>query len=125
MNMETFYKEFNVINFLKCNTCKHWKKIEIGNSVSFKVYGDYDKRFSNDVDFDKEQIRVILTSNEGIKLKECPIIGMLSEEESKFMKDIIKNGWTNIFEGVICRVDKDAQYDQRISVAVYIEPNKM
>lgn len=118
MSMKTFYKNFFVINVLKCNAFEHWEKIEIGNSVIFEVYGADNKKFSKNVDFDKELIRVILDKDE------YPIIGMLPEEESKFMKDIIKNDWTGIFKGVVCnKIDEDAQYDQRISVAVYIEPN--
>lgn len=113
MSMETFYKELYVINVLKCNAFEHWGNIEVGEQLIFEVYGDGDKNVSEDFDFDKELIRVKLK-------KEQLIIGMLSKEESKFMKDIIRNGWTGVFKGVVCKVDKDAQYDQRISVAVYI-----
>lgn len=119
--METFYKESYVINTLKCNTFKHWEKIKIGGQVSFEVYGADDNNFSKDVD--KNLIRVILTYNEDGGKEIKATIGMLPEEESKFMKDIIKNGWTDIFEGVICRKVEDLQYDQRISVAVYIKKN--
>lgn len=122
--METFYKEIYVVNVLKCNTFKHWKKIKIGNRVTFEVYAADDKNISKDVDIDKDLIRVILTHDEDEVLKEKPTIGMLSEEEGKLMKDIIKNKWKDFFEGTICKIDEKAQYDQRISLAVYIKPNK-
>lgn len=121
--MKTFYKEFSVINILKCNAFEHWNKIGIGSRVIFEAYGTDDENVSKDVDVDKELIRVILTHNEkNEELAEKPTIGMLIEEESKYMKDIIKNGWTKIFKGTICKFNKDAQYDQRISVAVHIHP---
>lgn len=119
--METFYKESYVINVLKCNAFEHWDKIRIGSFVTFETYNANDEHSSKDVD--KDLIRVILTYNDGDKEIKATI-GMLPEEEYKFMKDIIKNGWTDIFEGVICKKVDDAQYDQRISVAVYIKKNR-
>ena len=116
MDKETFFKEFNVIRILECNAFKCWENIKVGNNnISFKVYDANDAKSNNDVDFEKDLIRVILRI-----AGERQIIGMLPKEESKIMKDIIENKWTDVFNGVICKVDEKAQYDQRINVAVYI-----
>lgn len=115
MSVGTFFKEFCVINTLECNAFKYWKDIKIGNEVRFKVYLEQEQD-KEDVDFDKDLIRVVLKK----KGKDL-IIGMLPKEESKIMRDILKNGWNTFFSGTICKVDEKAPYDQRISVAVYIQ----
>lgn len=118
MSVGTFFKEFCVINTLECNAFKHWKDkdIEMGKEVYFKVYSAEQDQANKDVDFDKDLIRVVLKKN-----GKDSIIGMLPKEESKIMRDILINGWNTFFSGTICKVDEKAPYDQRISVAVYIQ----
>lgn len=115
MNTGTFFKEFYVIKVLECNAFKHWPNIELGKEVAFKIYNIEQEKDDKDVDFNKDLIRVVLG-----EVDKGPIIGMLPKEESKVMKDILTNGWNIIFKGTICKVDEKAPYDQRISVAVYI-----
>lgn len=52
------------------------------------------------------------------------IIGVLSKEDSESIIKYIKQGWGQIFHAVICRVDKNADENKRLSIAISIKESE-
>lgn len=101
-----FFKEFNVVNILERGVFTIWDKLEI----SKKVF----------LDLDDEDNKTIVVRF-GDPILEGPIFGELPEQESEIIRKFLKQGWKGVFKAHICKIDKKALYDQRISIAVYIK----
>lgn len=96
-----FFKEFNVVKFLERGAFKVWEKLEIGKEVSLE--GD-----------DEKDPKTIIVKFDKIAFGELP------KQESEIIRNFFKQGWKSAFKAWICKRDKEALYDQRISIAVYI-----
>lgn len=49
------------------------------------------------------------------------VIGVIPEEEGRFIKDILDMGWDEVFSAVISQNDSTKPLENRFKVAVYIE----
>ena len=49
------------------------------------------------------------------------MIGVIPEEEGRFIKDILDMGWDEVFSAVISQNDSTKPLENRFKVAVYIE----
>ena len=49
------------------------------------------------------------------------IIGVIPEEEGRFIKDILDMGWDEVFSAVISQNDSTKPLENRFKVAVYIK----
>lgn len=104
--MNTYYKECFLEDIYHFEALDAWKELETGIHVI--LYLD-----ENDTDC-TQKIKVKLDKDEA---KDCKVLGVLSEEDSKSMLPFYKSGWKNIFFGKIGLFDKDGQ---RIKVVIYI-----
>lgn len=96
-----FFKEFNVVNILERGAFTIWDKLEISKKVFLEL--------------DDEDKKTIVVKFEGTKFGELP------KQESEIIRKFLKQGWKGVFKAHICKIDKKALYDQRISIAVYIK----
>lgn len=88
------------------------KTINKSNGESIEVTEDISENIiENNITEKKEE------SNEGI------VIGVIPEEEGKFIKDFFDMGWGNdiLFSAVISQNDDTKPLENRFKVAVYIE----
>lgn len=99
------------LNELSVSKVLHYQAIE--------VWGDLKVGSKVDLQFDKKDKEVKVKFREKEK-KEWLVIGILSQEESKIIRDILVAGWKDFFECWICKKRDDGPYDQRISIVVHI-----
>lgn len=104
MTMKIFFKEFYVVKILERGAFKVWNEVNIGEEVYLEL----------------EKGKTVL-----VKCQDGQVFGELPENESKIIRDLLIQEWTNIFKAFVCRKDAEVpQYDQHVSIAVYIENAK-
>lgn len=108
--MGIFYKEFALKKVLECGAAKSWKEAKVAEKVYLKT--NLDKNIFKDL---SKQVGVSI-DKEGEK-----IIGVIPEEEGRFIKDILDMGWDEVFSAVISQNDSTKPLENRFKVAVYIE----
>lgn len=108
--MGIFYKEFALKKVLECGAAKSWKETKVAEKVYLKT--NLDKNIFKDL---SKQVGVSI-DKEGEK-----IIGVIPEEEGRFIKDILDMGWDEVFSAVISQNDSTKPLENRFKVAVYIE----
>ncbi len=109
MIMGLFLKELNVTKILERGAFKVWEEIKVGEKVFLKLE-----------ETNKNTILVEVEKG-GQKM----VFGELPEKESEVIRSFLTQKWNDVFEAYICKKDNDVPlYDQRISIAVYIEENK-
>lgn len=108
--MGIFYKEFALKKVLECGAAKSWKEAKVAEKVYLK--NNLDKNIFKDL---SKQVGVSI-DKEGEK-----IIGVIPEEEGRFIKDILDMGWDEVFSAVISQNDSTKPLENRFKVAVYIE----
>lgn len=108
--MRIFYKEFALKKVLECGAAKSWKEAKVAEKVYLKT--NLDKNIFKDL---SKQVGVSI-DKEGEK-----IIGVIPEEEGRFIKDILDMGWDEVFSAVISQNDSTKPLENRFKVAVYIE----
>lgn len=106
--MNTYYKECFLEDIYHFEALDVWKELKPGEDVVLCL----DK---GDADCSKK-LKVKWTN----KAKDCKVLGVLSEEDSKSMLSFFKSGWDKIFSGKICFIDKESE-NQRIKIVVYIK----
>ncbi len=108
--MGIFYKEFGLKKILECEGLEFLNGVNVGTKVCLK----------NDLDNKKFKG---LTNQVGItKTKgDDSVIGVIPEEEGRFIKDILDMGWDEVFSAVISQNDSTKPLENRFKVAVYIE----
>lgn len=111
--MGIFYKEFGLKKILECEGIKSLNDVKVGTEVYLKNK------------LDNEKIKG-LTNQVGItKTKgENSVIGVIPEEEGRFIKDILDMGWDGVFSAIISQNDSTKPLENRFKVAVYIENKK-
>lgn len=122
--MGIFYKEFALKKVLECGAAKSWEKIKVGDTVQLILnLEDY-----NLTGF-KKQVGVLFIKEEVkngqviVEEKIEKIIGIIPEEEGKFIKDFLNMGWDDeiLFSAIISQNDDAKPLENRFKVAVYIE----
>lgn len=108
--MGIFYKEFALKKVLECGAAKSWKEAKVAEKVYLKT--NLDKNIFKDL---SKQVGVSI-DKEGEK-----IIGVIPEEEGRFIKDILDMGWDEVFSAVISQNDSTKPLENRFKVAVYIK----
>lgn len=121
--MAIFYKEFGLKKILECEGAKSWEKIKVGDTVQLR---------SNLEDYNltgfKKQVGVLFVeevkkdNNDKEEIEK--IIGIISEEEGKLIKDFLDMGWDEVFSAVISQNDSTKPLENRFKVAVYIKEKK-
>lgn len=108
--MGKFYKEFGLKKILECEGLEFLNDVNVGTEVYLK----------NDLDNKKFKG---LTNQVGITKEEGKdnVIGVIPEEEGKFIKDFLDMGWNKLFKAVISQNDSTKPLENRFKVAVYIE----
>lgn len=122
--MGIFYKEFALKKVLECGVAKSWEKIKVGDTVQLTLnLEDYNLTgFKKQVGvlFVKEEVK-----NDQVIVEEKieKIIGIIPEEEGKFIKDFLDMGWDDeiLFSAIISQNDDAKPLENRFKVAVYIE----
>ncbi len=113
--MGIFYKEFALKKVLECGAAKSWEKIKVGDTVQLILnLEDYNLTGL------KKQVGVLFVKVEEEIEK---IIGIIPEEEGKFIKDFLDMGWDDeiLFSAIISQNDDTKPLENRFKVAVYIE----
>ena len=110
--MGIFYKEFALKKVLECGAAKSWKEAKVAEKVYLKT--NLDKNIFKDL---SKQVGV------SIDEKGEKIIGVIPEEEGKFIKDFLDMGWDDdiLFSAIISQNDETKPLENRFKVAVYIE----
>lgn len=114
--MGKFYKEFVLKKVLECGAAESWQKIKVGDTVQLIL-----NQRDNLADL-KNQVGVLFDTGNDAKV----VIGVISEEEGKLIKDFLDMGWCNdvdnkLFKAVISQNDSTKPLENRFKVAVYIE----
>ena len=120
--MGIFYKEFGLKKILECEGAKSWEKIKVGDTVQLRSnlegYNLTGLKKQVGVLFVKEKVKDNDIIVEG-KIEK--IIGVIPEEEVRFIKDILDMGWDEVFSAVISQNDSTKPLENRFKVAVYIK----
>lgn len=110
--MGIFYKEFGLKKILECEGLEFLNGVNVGTKVCLK----------NDLDNKKFKG---LTNQVGVTKigKPNDVIGVIPEEEGKFIKDFLDMGWDDdiLFSAIISQNDETKPLENRFKVAVYIE----
>lgn len=102
--MGIYLNELSVSKVLHYQAIEVWGDLKVGSRVEFNLNG--------------KEVEVQFTKKGS---KEKSVIGILSQEESKIIRDILTAGWDNFFECWICKKKDDGPYDQRINIVVHIK----
>lgn len=110
--MGIFYKEFALKKVLECGAANSWEEAKVAEEVYLKT--NLDKNIFKDL---SKQVGV------SIDKKGKKIIGVIPEEEGKFIKDFLDMGWDDdiLFSAIISQNDETKPLENRFKVAVYIE----
>lgn len=107
---------------LECEGAKSWEKIKVGDTVQLRSnlegYNLTGLKKQVGVLFVKEKVKDNDIIVEG-KIEK--IIGVIPEEEGRFIKDILDMGWDEVFSAVISQNDSTKPLENRFKVAVYIK----
>lgn len=108
--MGIFYKEFGLKKILECEGLEFLNGVNVGTIVCLK----------NDLDNKKFKG---LTNQVGVTKigKPNDVIGVIPEEEGKFIKDFLDMGWDEVFSAIISQNDSTKPLENRFKVAVYIK----
>lgn len=106
-----FFKEFNVVKILERGAFIVWKQISIGTEVFVELEEPENKIIL---------VKIKVENKEDVTKEIKVALGELPEKESEIIRNFLKQKWQSVFKAHICKMDKEALYDQRISIAVYI-----
>ena len=100
--MGTFYKEFGLKKILECEGLEFLNDVNVGTKVCLK----------NDLDNKKFKG---LTNQVGVTKigKPDDVIGVIPEEEGKFIKDFLDMGWDEVFSAIISQNDSTKPLENR------------
>ena len=110
---KVFWKECFLTDIIKYDALSVWKQLQMGTELTLELdstlYGSGKKC-------------IFANKHEGdVGTKK---IGVLTEEDSKMMDQIMVMGWNDVFSCYVSQVDDKATNDQRIKVAIYIKQNQ-
>ncbi len=94
-----YFKECYLEKIFHYDALEVWDELKIGQHLS--------------LGFDDNKV-ILKYSNESI-------LGELNTDDSKFIIDLVKQGWEEVFGVTISSIVEDASEDKRIKVVVYIK----
>ena len=95
-----YFKECYLEKIYHYDALDVWKKLEVGTQLSLKLNGE---------------IIILKDINENI-------LGELNPDDSKFIIDLLKQGWTGVCGATISYLVENASENKRIKVVLYINP---
>lgn len=126
--MGIFYKEFGLKKILECEGAKSWEEIKVGDTVQLILnLEDYNLTgFKKQVgalwEFKGKAVDGAKVAGGAEAVNDVKaVIGVISEEEGKLIKDFLDMGWNKLFKAVISQNDNTKPLENRFKVAVYIE----
>lgn len=94
-----YFKECYLEKIFHYDALEVWDELKIGKHLS--------------LGFDDNKV-ILKYSNESI-------LGELNTDDSKFIIDLVKQGWEEVFGVTISSIVEDASEDKRIKVVIYIK----
>lgn len=96
--MKKYFKECYLEKIFHYDALELWDELKIGKQLS--------------LGFDDNKV-ILKYNNENI-------LGELNTDDSKFIIDLVKQGWQKAFVATISSIVEDASEDKRIKVVIYI-----
>lgn len=101
-----FFKECFLQNIYHYDTLEIWEKLKVGQPLF--------------LDLNEKKI-VLVYEKEKENEKEHKFVGELSDDDAKFIYDILKAGHKDVFEGFISYISKEtADENKRLKVVIKI-----
>ena len=97
--MDTYYKECYVEQVYHYNALKIWQDLKTGDNLDLIYDGNHGK---------------VEVKKEGCCL------GVLSEDDSKYILPFLKAGWTDVFLAQLCFKSENNSEDKRIKIVIYL-----
>jgi len=123
--MDRFFKECNVVKPYYYQALQVWEYIKPGIPLEIWLLGNFleEKRGKSGelnnihLSLSEEQAVVLVFEKNGEEF----IIGELSKDDSKFITDILVQGWNGIFCAMICSKIDSLDEDKKLRVVIYIK----
>ena len=96
--MKKYFKECYLEKIYHYDALEVWKKLETGTQLSLELNGE-----------------III-----LKYSKDHILGELNPDDSKFIIDLLKQGWTGVCGATISYLVENASENKRIKVVLYI-----
>jgi len=121
--MDKFFKECNVTKLYHFQALEVWDDLKTGVKLKVCKPGEPVKPDVHDYPFKDEGHVACLKYEKKVEQNKSPkkyAIGVLSEEDSKFIFEILDQGWEDVFSARISAKMDNMDEDKSLKVAVYI-----